>query len=367
MATTRLGVHMSSTRHVVRRAGAIGVAGLVSVAGVMAQAPSPALLVMLRVNKSNGTMAVVDPSTRKIVTRVRTGEDPHGVAVSANGKLAFVVNTSGEDGESLSVIDVAAGKETRRLQLKGSRPHDVHVAGSVAFFTAGGKKAIGRYDPAKDHIDWLSTGAHTTRMMTIDERTNTIYATSQSTKTVVMLQNIFGSESEWKLTEIALGQEGEGITHSPDGQEIWTANRDGSGVSIVDVASKRIRTIPVQTDHANRLAFTPDGKQVLLLDREIGVTIIMDGVNKKEIKRIKHSGSSEADLVGIGDVVMAADGLRAFITVQNVGDEGPRSEARPVAAGPHYVAIIDLKTLEVTGRIATDIPGDEMAWAQPSK
>jgi DNA-binding beta-propeller fold protein YncE len=123
-----------------------------------AQTKSSALLVMLRHNKAAGAMAIVNPATGKITARVRTGEDPHGVAVSADGRTAFVVNTSGKDGESLSVIDVVGQKEIRRLNFPKSRPHDVQVYRGKAYFTAAGQNAIGRYDPVTNQTEWLSTG-----------------------------------------------------------------------------------------------------------------------------------------------------------------------------------------------------------------
>ena len=354
---------MHSTKRVMRWMASLGALGLVGlVATAAAQAPPQALLVMLRISKTNGTLAIIDPATRKIVTRVRTGEDPHGVDVSPDGKVAFVANTSGDDGESLSIIDVPGGKEIRRLTLKGSRPHDVQFAGRYAFFTAGGRKAIGRYDPDRNQVEWFETAPHATRMMAISADANTIYATSQPTKSVIVLEGVAGAPAQSKLTAISLGQEGEGLALSPDGKEIWTANPDNSGVSIVDLATKNVETIAVKTDHANRLTITRDGRYVLVLDRDIGETIIVDRVRRQEIKRIKHSGTQPGEAMGIFDVQLAADGARAFVTVAHIPDTTPRSRARPVVGGKHHIAVIDLKTLEVTGRIDTDIPGDEMAW-----
>lgn len=339
---------------------ALGVIGLVVTTA--AQAPPQSLLVMLRISKTNGTLAIVDPATRTIVTRVRTGEDPHGVDVSPDGKFAFVANTSGDDGESLSIIDLQGGKEIRRLSVKGSRPHDVQFAGRYAFFTGGGRKAIGRYDPERNQIEWIETGPHATRMMAISADANTIYATSQPTKSVIVLEGVSGAPGNCKLTAIPLGQEGEGLALSPDEKEIWTANPDNSGVSVVDLATRKVETIAVKTDHANRLAITPDGRHVFVMDRDIGVTIIVDRASRKEIKRIAHSGTQPGEAMGIFDVQMTADGSRAFVTVAHIPDTTPRSRARPVVGGKHHIAVIDLKTLEVTGRIDTDIPGDEMAW-----
>jgi len=53
-----------------------------------ADTPSPALLIL---NKE-GELAIVDPATRQTVAKVRTGDGPHEVEASSDGKLAFVSN-----------------------------------------------------------------------------------------------------------------------------------------------------------------------------------------------------------------------------------------------------------------------------------
>src|ERR1700682_4045098 len=93
-----------------------------------AQTPSPALLVL---NKDEATLAIVDPSTQKVVGRVPTGEGPHEVTVSLDGKLAFVGNygTGQNPGRTISVIDLLAQKELHRVDLGPlRRPHGITYA-----------------------------------------------------------------------------------------------------------------------------------------------------------------------------------------------------------------------------------------------
>ena len=77
-----------------RMAASLVLFALFAVAGVSAQEmPSPALLVL---HKGENDMAIVDPISGKVVGRVpTTGQDPHELAVSDDGKLAFASNYSG--------------------------------------------------------------------------------------------------------------------------------------------------------------------------------------------------------------------------------------------------------------------------------
>src|SRR3954470_24018551 len=97
-------------------------AALVSTA---ARAQSPRLVVL---NKEDATLITVDPATGRILGTVPTGDGPHEVTVSDDGRTAFVGNYGGAQGpgSSLSVIDLAAMKELRRFDTKPLlRPHGV--------------------------------------------------------------------------------------------------------------------------------------------------------------------------------------------------------------------------------------------------
>src|SRR5207244_3824055 len=118
--------------------------------------------------KGANELAIVDPATLKIVARVPVGEAPHEVAT--DGKLAFVGNYgSRTPGSTLSVVDLAAQKEIKRLDLGAlRRPHGIVVAGGKVWFTAEVNKLIARYDPQSGTLDWLmGTGQSSTHMLVL--------------------------------------------------------------------------------------------------------------------------------------------------------------------------------------------------------
>src|SRR6266850_8456542 len=137
---------------------AAGVAG--------AQTPSPALLVL---EKADNTLAIVDPSTLKIVGRVPAGPDPHEIEASPDGKLAYISNYGGSDSDlhTISVVDLAAQKALSPIDLGSLRsPHGLAFAGGKLYFTAETSKIVRRYNPAEDAIDRLmGTGQDRTHMV----------------------------------------------------------------------------------------------------------------------------------------------------------------------------------------------------------
>ncbi len=304
------------------------------VAAVAAETPSTALLVL---NKEEAVLAIVDPVAGKVVGRVPTGEGPHEMAVSPDGKFAFVGNYGGRTpGSSISVIDLVAQKELRRVDLGAlRRPHGIAFAEGKVYFTAEANKLIGRYDPAANQIDWLlGTGQNSTHMVLVSAAQ--IFTANIGSDSVTVIDRANSSE-----TVVPVGKGPEGMDLSPDGKQLWAANsRDGS-VSIVDIAGKKVvQTLNLGTKRSNRLKFTPDGKHVLISDLDAGELLVVDVAAHKEIKRIKLGK-------GVEGILIVPDGTRAYVAV----------------AGDNNVAVIDMKTLEITGRLSTGTGPDGMAWA----
>jgi YVTN family beta-propeller protein len=146
---------------------------------------------------------------------------------------------------------------------------------------------------------------------------------------------------DWNQTVISVGKGDEGFDVSPDGRELWTANAQDGTLSVVDPTTRTVSaTLDSKTFGANRLKFTPDGRLVLISSLRDGDLVIYDTASRKEFKRVKIGH-------GAAGILMDRDGNRAFIS-----------------CGPdNYVAVVDLKTLEVTGHVDVGGEPDGLAWA----
>ena len=109
---------------------------------------------------------------------------------------------------------------------------------------------------------------------------------------------------------------------------------------MVDLATKKVSsTINVHTKFANRLKFTPDGKRVLISDLGTGDLIVLDATSRSEVKRISLGH-------GCAGILVPPDGSVAYVAV----------------SPDNNVAVVELKTLSVTGRIPTGKGPDGMTW-----
>jgi YVTN family beta-propeller protein len=305
-----------------------------------AQGPGTRLIVL---NKEDATLVTVDPANGRILGRVPTGEGPHEVAVSADGRTAVVGNYGAQTpGSSLSVIDLVGMKELHRVDVTPlRRPHGVFFNGGSAYFTSETNRIVARYDVASNRIDWLfGTGQSGTHMVWVNADATKMYTCNIGSDSISILER-GANPLAWNQTVVPVGKGPEGFDVSPDGRELWAAHSRDGGVSIIDLEQKKVTaTLDLQTKRSNRLKFTPDGKLALISDLDAGELLAVDVPSRKLAKKIPLGRMVEG-------ILMQPDGARAYVAVN----------------GENYVAVVDLKTLAVTSRIETGRGPDGMAWA----
>jgi DNA-binding beta-propeller fold protein YncE len=347
--------------------------GTLLAAGVLrAQTTPPKALLVL--SKSDNTLAIVDPASLKVLARMPSGPDPHEVAASADGKLAYISNYGGGAYNTITVIDLVEQKALPAVDLGPLRgPHGLAFAGGKVWFTAEAAKVIGSYDPAAKKVDWvLGTGQNRTHMIFVSDDLKRIVTSNVSSATMTIIEKSAGGgrgggrgpgpapgpgqapgrgpgrggpggppQGDWDETVVAVGRGAEGFDVSPDGKEIWAANAQDGTISILDLSGKKVvQTLAADVAGANRLKFTPDGKLVFVSTLSGPDVSIFDAATRAVVKRVKVGR-------GAAGIQMRPDGLVAY-----------------VACTPDdYVAIIDLKSLEVTGRIDAGKQPDGLAWA----
>ncbi len=344
----------------------VAIASLIAATGTLAQpTPSPSLLAL---SKHDHTLAIVDPATLKVIAKAPVGPDPHEVIASSDGKTAYVSIYGGGRYHALSVIDLIAQKALPDIDTGAlNGPHGLAFIGGKLYFTAEGAKAIARFDPASQKIDWImGTGQNRTHMVYIVPGEKQIYTTNVSSATVTILEQIAlppmgpppgagpgGPPSgpspaqsgpprmDWTETVIPVGKGSEGFDVSPDGRELWTANAQDGTLSVIDLAAKKVvATLDAKVAGANRLKFTLDGKHVLISSLRGGDLVVYDAATRTEWKRIPIGH-------GAAGILIQPDNQRAF-----------------VACTPdNSIAVIDLQTFAVTGHIDVGGEPDGLAWA----
>jgi YVTN family beta-propeller protein len=312
---------------------------LALLAGLGAATASAASLLVL--NKEDSTLSILDPASGSQLAAVPTGTGPHEVEVTADGRTAVVSNYGAQTaGNSLTVIDLASRKETRRVDLgEMRRPHGLAVAGQKVLFTAEDARQVGRLDPAGGEVDWrFPTNQERTHMVAASRDGRTVFTTNMGSNSVSIIE--LAAAGVEKQTLVTVGKAPEGMDLSPDGAQLWTANAEDGSVSIVDVAQRKlVRTFDIGTRRSNRLKFTPDGTLALVSDVAAGELVVID-VRSQAVRQRIAVGR------GATGILVVPDGSRAYVAT----------------SGDNKLAVVDLKTLKVSGSVVTGRGPDGMAW-----
>ena len=313
-------------------------ASLVSAAAAQ---PGGRLIVL---NKDDATLVTVDPATGKVLGSVPVGEGPHEAAVSTDGSLAFAANYGAQTpGSTISVIDLKTMKELRRVDVSPlRRPHGLFFHDGKLYFTSEVNRLVARYDPAADKIDWMmGTGQTGTHMVWVSADGRRIATANIGSNSISVLES-GANPLAWTATAIPVGRGPEGFDVSPDGRELWAAHSQDGGVSVIDLASKKVTgTFDAQTKRSNRLKFTRDGRRVLITDLDSGDLVVLDAATHAQVTRIPLGRSPEG-------ILLAPDGATAYVAV----------------TGDNNIAVLDLKTLTVTKRLEPGRGPDGMAWVK---
>jgi YVTN family beta-propeller protein len=300
--------------------------------------------VVLVVSKNERTLSFIDPIALKEIAKISVPGGPHELAVSADGRFAYVADyhqSDGTPGHSISVIDIAARKEIKKIELGGMlMPHGIFRAGNKFYFTSEMTRTVGRYNSETDSLDWIrGTGQSLTHIPAVSPDGARLYATNMFSDSVTVIEIEGSGQETTTIKQIAVGSKPEGIAVSPDGKEIWVGHNGDGGVSIIDAASLTVKQTVKVGQVPLRLIFTRDGKRVIIADPKASEMLVYDAASRQEIKRFKVAGAPVS-------FALSPDEKRAFVSL----------------VGAAKAALLDLETGSVVGSVPVGIAPDGIVW-----
>ncbi|MGD8726898.1 MAG: hypothetical protein PVH40_04585, partial [Gemmatimonadales bacterium] len=295
------------------------------------------------VNKSGNTLSIIDPATREQLATVPTGFAPHEVAVSADGRFAYVSDygTRAQPGNTVTIIDLVARSSHGVIDLgRHTRPHGVAVGsdGSVWVTTEGSRHLL-QLDPETGLVaQAIETGQETTHQVALAEARGRAYTANIGSGTVTSMDIAHGTV----LAQIVTGAGAEGIDVSPDGSRVYVTNRAAGTLAEIDVASNSlVRTLPVG-EFPIRVRVRPDGREVLVSNARGNEVAAVDLETWAVVRRLPVGAMP----VGI---LVTPDNRTAYVA--NTGDD--------------KISVIDLVHWRLDGEIVAGDEPDGMAWVAP--
>lgn len=296
--------------------------GLLICAVLLAAAPTLAQGTLIVLNKSDHEAAIVHPQTFTVMARVPTGRGPHEVAVSPDGRTAYATNYGSfavfregerprvEPGRSITVIDLQARKVKATFDLGDYRqPHGVAVSrnGKLLWVTVEGSQAVLELDAATGQVlkSW-KTAQEVSHMVAPTPDEKKLYVANIRSGSVTVINR---TSDEVKSVPTADGAEGIAVTR--DGKQVWVTNRGANSISVLDTATdKIIATFESGGEMPIRVKFTVDGRQAWVSNARSNTVTVFNAATREMIGKI------EVGAVPVG-IQMTPDGKRAFVANTN--------------------------------------------------
>jgi YVTN family beta-propeller protein len=316
---------------------------------------------LLVVNKADNTVSLVDLSTNKEIVALKTGNGPHEVATSFDGKTAVVCNYGDKaPNNSLSVIDITAKTVTRVIDLGTyTRPHGIEfINNKETLVTSEATQTLIKVNIETGIVEEVvKTGQPGSHMVAYCRKDGKAYVANIPAGTVSQVD----VKEKKLLNTIQLKKGVEGLDISPDGKELWVANRDDSSVTAINTTTlEKLAVLPAH-QVAFRVKFLADGSHVVVSN---GMSGNLSVYNVKERKWIKD--------INFFDLDLGIDKIGTVNSAENppipVGIATHANSKFVYVANANYglVAVVDTKTWTVVKSIKVGKGPDGLYYSSAS-
>jgi YVTN family beta-propeller protein len=258
--------------------------------GIAAPAASDFLLVTIE-GTSPGQLVWIDPATDKVTRRIPIGPAPNQLAVTPDGKYAYVPVNDG----FYEVVDVSQAKIIERI-FTGGRPHNTvcSVNGAHMYLAPmGNPKKVSIVDVAKHKIVGEIPFTSVVRPVAVTQDEKRFFAEVDGLVGIEMAdvaarKMIHRVAAELSPEQTKIGSRSHGLAIRPDEKEVWGCDVEHHQVHVYDITAdrpKQIATIPMPGG-VYWLTFSPDGRfgYVSVLTRN--EVAVVDTATKKVITTI---------------------------------------------------------------------------------
>ena len=235
-------------------------------------------------NKAEATVSLIDLEQGDVVATLGTGEGPHEVGISPDGRLALVTNYGTRDGagNSLTLIDIAEAAAIKTIHLGDYRkPHGVEwLDNERAAVTVEANKALIVVDVTREKVSQsIGTDQEVSHMVALDPGRGRAYTANIGSGSITVLDLGKGARE----SSIETGEGAEGIAVSASGEHIWVTNRAADTITVLDAGTlERVIEIPSE-GFPIRATATPGG-QVLVTRARAGDLAVYDAATFEELR-----------------------------------------------------------------------------------
>ena len=292
------------------------------------------------VNKQGNDASFIDLASGRIVATAPTGNGPHELVVSEDGRIA-VVTDYGRGSNSLTVLDVASGTRTHTIDLGDfTNPHGIawmpdgdrvavtsESSGNVVLVSIGQRRVVGS----------IPTQARGSHMLAVTADGRSIWTGDMASHTVTELD----AGSMGKVRSFPAPATPEAVNVTPDGAIVFAGSNDTGRVTAFDSSDGSTRVVAEGFGWPYRIFPTPGVEQILIPDLENEVLRFFDGSDYGELGSIGFPGEGPQGLT------LHPDGRHLFLSLSRAG----------------RIAVVDIHSREVVGYLPAGVGPDGIGYS----
>jgi YVTN family beta-propeller protein len=259
--------------------------------GIAAPASQDVIYVTVE-GKTPGELVWIDPRTDKVTKRMNIGPAPNQLAVTPDGKFAYIPAKDGY----YEVVDLARAKTIKRIYT-GGRPHNTLCSADgkrMYLAPMGSPKKVTVVEVAGHKRVGEIRFSSVVRPVALSKDEKRLYAEVDGlvgieVADVAKRKMIHRVKAELAADKTKVGSRSHGLGIRPDQKEIWECDVNHHEVHVYDLSGdrpKQIATVPIGSA-VYWLTFRPDGKVCYVSARGGGEVAAVDTQTKKVIDRIK--------------------------------------------------------------------------------
>jgi YVTN family beta-propeller protein len=324
------------------------VAAVIAVVASIAAASASAAQLAVVAERDSNQVSMVNLATSKVIgTPVAVGKKPVSVAITPDGRHAYVTN---EAGKSVSVIETGLRRIVATVEL-GKEPFGIAITpdGKYAYVT----------DFADEEVSVISTQTNAVVKsipvgdgptgVAISPTGRFAYVADHAQNVVEVINTETMAVS---APPIEVGEDPEGIEFTPAGTA-YVVDQGGEEVSAIDPLTRKVTGIELETAQPRAISISPDGAKAYVVGTG-PISVINTGTNKL---------TGEVEVAGEPqEVAFAANGKTAYV----IENEPQQVQTIDVETGKVVGSPIALPGLLPTGIALTPDQSPVAAFTPPS-
>jgi len=310
------------------------------IAGSVAAQAAPTLAgTIIVLNKSGNDASVIDLGSGQLLATIATGQGPHELLATSDGRWAVATNYSG--GNSLSIIDVENLLVARTIDLSQySRPHGLVLlpGEDQVMVTSEGSRSLVIVDIHEGtivrSIDTTPNAAH---MVAMSGDGKNAFTSNGATNSV----SVIDVEAGKQIREISVPARPEAITTNRSGSEIWVGSNDENVVSVLAAKDESVLAQWSGFEWPYRILLTNDERYAVMPDLGNEEVRFFDVIHKTELGVMDFRGMQPQG------VTLYPDDRTFFLSL----------------SGQNKVVAIDIESREIVREYETGSAPDGVAYS----